>query len=117
MITRQQLRDRDITPHLDVAKKAEAGTLRGLFESGGQEYGAKWSGKLKMVFQSIAIPVVLFYVFILAFTERGHAAEIFFRILRDVAVWGTVVVTLWSGLEYIPRAPRPVSDTAQPPVA
>ena len=92
-------------------------TIRGLFESGGQEYGAKWSGKLKMVFQSIAIPVVLFYVFILAFTERGHAAEVFFRVLRDVAVWGTVIVTLWSGLEYIPRAPRPMSGTAQPPVA
>ncbi len=78
-------------------------TIRGVYESTGQAFGAKWSGKLKMIFQSVAIPVVLFYVFVLAFAERGHWVEVSLRYLRDVAVWGTVIVTLWSGLEYIPR--------------
>ena len=83
-------------------------TIRGMFESTGQAYGAKWSGKLKMTFQSIAIPVVLFYVFILAFVERGEPIELALRILRDVAIWGTVIVTLWSGVEYLPRRPKAV---------
>lgn len=78
-------------------------TIRGLFEGAGEPYGAKWSGKLKMIFQSVAIPVVLFYVFILAFIDRGEPIEIALRWLRDVAVWGTVIVTLWSGWSYIPR--------------
>lgn len=78
-------------------------TIRGVFEGTGQAYGALWSGKLKMVFQSIAIPVVLFYVFMLAFIERGQALEVAFRYVRDIAVWGTVIVTLWSGWAYLPR--------------
>ena len=55
-----------------------------------------------------AIPVVLFYVFILAFVERGEPIELALRILRDVAIWGTVIVTLWSGVEYLPRRPKAV---------
>jgi CDP-diacylglycerol--glycerol-3-phosphate 3-phosphatidyltransferase len=78
-------------------------TIRGMFESTGQAFGAKWGGKQKMTFQSIAIPVVLFYVFMLAVLERGDTFEIALRIVRDVAVWGTVIVTLWSGIEYLPR--------------
>ena len=37
-------------------------SLRGMSESGGQSFGAAFSGKLKMVFQSVTILVILVYV-------------------------------------------------------
>ena len=82
-------------------------TLRGLSEGGGQALGAKWAGKFKMIFQSIAIPVVLVYVIARGWfpdaVAPGTAWELALRILRDIAVWGTVVVTVWSAWSYIPR--------------
>ena len=78
-------------------------TIRGLYESSGRDFGAKWSGKAKMIFQSAAIPIVMVYVFVLGFVPPTHPLEVAFRVLRDVAVWGTVVVTLLSALDYIPR--------------
>ncbi len=87
-------------------------TLRSMSESVGQAMGAKWAGKFKMAFQSIAIPVVLVYVFARAWLDRGENFEVALRILRDVAVWGTVIVTLWSAWEYLPRRGR--RDTGQP---
>ena len=87
-------------------------TIRGLIESGGGDFGAKWSGKAKMIFQSAAIPVVLFYVFLLGFFPPGHWLTTAFRVLRDVAVWGTVAVTLLSALDYIPRRRRRAGTTA-----
>ena len=88
-------------------------TIRGLFESSGQDYSARWSGKMKMIFQSIAVPVVLLYVFALAFIDTGEGLEIALRWLRDVAVWGTVALTLWSAWDYLPR--RAVSSASVEP--
>ncbi len=81
-------------------------TIRGLHESAGVASGAKWAGKFKMVFQSIAIPVVLVYCITRGWLERGETIEVVLRILRDVAVWGTVVVTLWSAWDYLPSLRR-----------
>jgi CDP-diacylglycerol--glycerol-3-phosphate 3-phosphatidyltransferase len=81
-------------------------TIRSLSEGEGQAMGAKWIGKFKMTFQSIAIPIVILYVFSRAWLDRGDTFEIAIRILRDVAVWGTVIVTLWSAWEYLPRRRR-----------
>ncbi len=98
-------------------------TLRGLSEGGGDAMGAKQAGKLKMIFQSIAIPVVLVYVFALGWLERGDALEIALRVLREIAVWGTVVVTLWSGWAYLPgrRSQEPEarsqSDDSEAPLS
>jgi CDP-diacylglycerol--glycerol-3-phosphate 3-phosphatidyltransferase len=77
-------------------------TLRSLSESSGRSFGAAFSGKLKMVFQSVTILVILVYV---NYVEKmspdfEHAARIF----RDVCIWATVVVTILSGLLYMQRA-------------
>lgn len=78
-------------------------TIRGLQEGAGQAAGAKWMGKFKMTFQSITIPLVLLYVFLRAWLDRGETFEVVMRVLRDIAVWGTVIVTLWSAWGYLPR--------------
>ncbi len=77
-------------------------TIRGLSEAGGEAMGAKSAGKLKMIFQSVAIPVVLVYVVSRGWLDRGDGLEIALRVLREIAVWGTVVVTLWSAMAYLP---------------
>lgn len=78
-------------------------TLRSLSESGGEAMGAKTAGKAKMIFQSTAIPVVLVYVVTRGWLDRGDGLEIAMRVLREIAVWGTVVVTLWSAWAYLPE--------------
>ena len=91
-------------------------TLRSIVEGAGGAMGAKWAGKVKMIFQSVAVPLVIFYVFLRGWHARGETVETLFRYLRDFAVWGTVVVTVWSAWDYLPRRiPRPV--TPAPPDA
>ena len=87
-------------------------TIRGLYESSGRDFGAKWSGKAKMIFQSAAVPIVMGYVFVLGFVPPAHWLAVAFRVLRDVAVWGTVLVTLLSALDYIPRRATAAGDNA-----
>jgi len=86
-----------------LARELFVTTLRGLPSAAGGAMGAKRAGKLKMIFQSIAIPVVLVYVISRGWLERGEAIEVPLRVLREVAVWGTVLVTLWSVWDYLPR--------------
>ncbi len=86
-------------------------TIRSLTaDDPGGAMGAKWAGKFKMVFQSIAIPVVLVYVIARGLFPNavapGTAWELGLRILRDIAVWGTVLVTVWSAWSYVPKGRR-----------
>lgn len=78
-------------------------TLRSVAEGSGQSYGAAWSGKLKMVFQCVTIGVILVYA-----NYRPELIKIdqefVARIIRDVCVWGTVIVTILSGLTYLQRS-------------
>jgi CDP-diacylglycerol--glycerol-3-phosphate 3-phosphatidyltransferase len=85
-----------------LARELLVTSLRGSMESSGQAFGAQLSGKLKMGFQSAAIFVILIYV-----NYRGRMSGDVLRaatILRDVAIWGTVIITAISGLLYVQRA-------------
>jgi CDP-diacylglycerol--glycerol-3-phosphate 3-phosphatidyltransferase len=73
-------------------------SFRGLAESRGQKFGAEFSGKLKMVVQSVTILVILVYVNYRGFLGPYHQAAVIFR---DVCIWTTIIVTLWSGLTYL----------------
>ncbi len=73
-------------------------TIRAEMESVGVSFPANVWGKLKMILQSIVVPVVLLLVWIDPL-KHGWAAWI-----RDVLVWSTVIVTAISGLPYITRA-------------
>ncbi len=69
--------------------------IRGELEGLGKEFGSSLSGKLKMILQSIAVPVVLALVWI-GPEERAWAWW-----ARDAIVYLTVAVTILSGLPYI----------------
>jgi CDP-diacylglycerol--glycerol-3-phosphate 3-phosphatidyltransferase len=90
---------------LILARELLVTTLRGVSESSGQEFGAAFSGKLKMVFQSVTILVILVYVNY--FAQKGRIeddAARHFRYFRDFCIGATIVVTVFSGLLYIQRA-------------
>jgi phosphatidylglycerophosphate synthase len=79
-------------------------TLRSIAERGGAEFGAAWSGKLKMAFQSVTILVILAYVNYRGWMLDHPPLEWWARLLRDVCIWGTVVITVVSGVLYVMRA-------------
>lgn len=81
--------------------------LRSFLESRGVAFGAAWSGKVKMVLQSVAIPFVLFYQANLAAAEPGGAwaqAADAFRALTIVLLAATLAVTVGSSVGYVRRA-------------
>jgi CDP-diacylglycerol--glycerol-3-phosphate 3-phosphatidyltransferase len=85
-----------------LARELFVTTLRGLSESGGHSFGAAFSGKLKMVFQSVTILVILVYVnYLKGLTESGYLDWATW--FRDFCIWATVAVTVVSGLLYVRR--------------
>jgi CDP-diacylglycerol---glycerol-3-phosphate 3-phosphatidyltransferase len=81
-------------------------SLRGLAESAGSQFGAVWAGKFKMGFQSGTILVILVYITFLPWMRDHHyeRLEQVTTIFRDIGIWGTVIITLYSGVSYIKRA-------------
>jgi len=81
--------------------------LRSFLESRGVAFGAVWSGKAKMVIQSITIPLVIFYEANLAWvsepTQKGWIAVTVYR-LTIVFLVLTLVATLGSAVGYVRRA-------------
>jgi CDP-diacylglycerol--glycerol-3-phosphate 3-phosphatidyltransferase len=85
-----------------LARELLVTSLRGASESEGEAFGAQLSGKLKMGFQSVAILIILLYVNYR--DQLSSEMEFDFRVLRDIAIWATLVITVISGLLYIQRA-------------
>ena len=80
-------------------------SIRGVMEGLGIDFAAGWSGKWKMVLQSIAAPTALF-VAVNPFALESTV----WTFLRDGFVWAAVVVTVWSALPYLMRARRLVGE-------
>jgi CDP-diacylglycerol--glycerol-3-phosphate 3-phosphatidyltransferase len=79
-------------------------SLRAVLESVGQDFSAKLSGKIKMALQCVAVPLALLSLspeFRESLPDRLSPAE--FDRLRDLVLWLTVAVTVYSGLEYTVR--------------
>ncbi len=89
-----------------LARELLVTSIRGSSEGGGQAFGAAFSGKLKMVFQSVTILVILVYVNYLDRLDRsGHAQlKTIGLYFRDFCIWATVGITVISGLLYVQRA-------------
>src|SRR5579864_785674 len=87
-----------------LARELLVTSFRGLGEGAGQNFGAAFSGKVKMAFQSVTILVILVYVNYFAPKRDIWPAELYLRYFRNACVWGTVAVTVLSGLAYVQRA-------------
>jgi CDP-diacylglycerol--glycerol-3-phosphate 3-phosphatidyltransferase len=84
---------------LILSRELLATSLRGAGEQSGANFGAVFSGKVKMVLQSVTILVILLYV---NYFERAAGdVERYARWARDACIWLTIAVTLFSGWAYI----------------
>lgn len=98
-----------------VAREMFITQLRAFLEQRGTDFSAKWSGKIKMGVQCVAVPLCLLSLSpeFLATWVR-YFAESTLVWMRDVMIWATVVITVYSGLEYSWRAfhilRRPASE-------
>ncbi len=76
-------------------------SIRGVFESRGIDFSASFSGKAKMVVQSVAIPGCLLIAGIWGSQRPDWAGW-----AATLAAWGTTLVTAASAVPYITRAIR-----------
>lgn len=77
--------------------------IRGELEGTGHKFGANVWGKLKMILQSVAVPIVLLIVFLM---DAGIYEGDLLIWPRDILVYSTVIVTVLSGLPYVTGAYR-----------
>jgi phosphatidylglycerophosphate synthase len=77
-------------------------SLRGIAESGGANFGAAMSGKVKMVLQSVTILIILIYINY--FERKGGPVEYWGRMVRDGFIVLTVIFTVLSAMTYVRRA-------------
>jgi len=94
-----------VTPWMVVvilARELLVTSLRGSSEGSGQNFGAQFSGKLKMGLQSFTILIILIYVnYWDQFPSRVEAG---FGVFRDICIWVTLGITVLSGFLYVQRA-------------
>lgn len=83
-----------------LARELLVTSIRGELESTGVKFGANVFGKLKMILQSVAVPLVLGIVMFI----DGRDAPAWAAWTRDVLVYATVMVTVLSGIPYVTRA-------------
>lgn len=78
--------------------------IRGELEGHGVQFGANIFGKLKMVLQSVTIPVILLLVYLLDPTIPPAARSGAIIWVRRIFVYATVIATVLSGIPYVTRA-------------
>jgi len=88
-----------------LARELLVTSIRGVAESAGVAFGASWSGKWKMILQSVVIPVIL--VGVATFDCRPDTVA---RRTIDGLVWITVLVTAWSAWPYMLRGAKALRE-------
>ena len=79
-----------------IARELLVTSIRGVLESMGHKSGAKWSGKIKMIFQSFALPLILLLV--VNCKPELHPGVM---LTINILAWLLLIITVWSGLPYI----------------
>ncbi len=87
-----------------LARELLVTSIRAEVEGRGLNFAATWSGKWKMILQSICVPTVLILMNVRG--EQGHAPGDAAGYAILGMVWVTVAVTAWSAVPYITRGMR-----------
>jgi len=77
-------------------------SLRGFLEQRGADFSASASGKLKMFLQCAAATAALLSMH--PPLQSYALGGVSFTAVRDLLLWGMVIVTVWSGYIYVQRA-------------
>lgn len=91
-----------------VAREMLVTSLRGMVEGAGGDFSARQLGKWKMVLQCVAVAAVLLCLFQV---EPAAWLEWF----RVAAVWSAILLTIYSGLDYVLIAGRAMARSSVPP--
>jgi CDP-diacylglycerol--glycerol-3-phosphate 3-phosphatidyltransferase len=91
---------------LIVTREFVINGLRGFVESRGIDFSASWPGKLKMIAQSTAIPVIFCFGIIGLSWPDWTLLLNGSKVLAIVLIWLAMVLTVYSGVEYISKAVR-----------
>lgn len=86
-----------------LARELLVTSIRGVLEGAGLRAGALFLGKLKMILQSLVVPILLLIVWLdprLPHDPTSH----WLPIVRDALVYATVLITLLSGWPYVTGA-------------
>ena len=82
-----------------LARELFVTSIRGVLEGMGIDFSAGWSGKGKMILQSVTAPVALFVA-----VNPFALDSVVWVAIRDILIWLTIIVTLWSAWPYLSRA-------------
>ena len=82
-----------------LARELLITSLRGLVEQQGGDFSAALPGKIKMIVQSLAVPLILITLAISQTPGEGAARQIILA-----TAWLVTLVTAWSAVPYIARA-------------
>lgn len=85
-----------------VAREMLITTIRSFLEQQGRDFSAKMAGKVKMWLQCVAIPACLLWVILSQRPEPLQPVWLYW--LMVLTVWGTVIITLYSGALYLVAA-------------
>jgi CDP-diacylglycerol--glycerol-3-phosphate 3-phosphatidyltransferase len=77
--------------------------LRSAIEQSGGDFSAKWSGKWKMVFQCVAVGAAMVC---LMYSQSRESVPVWLFWTQLVSAWLAVVITVYSGVEYIVAAAK-----------
>jgi CDP-diacylglycerol--glycerol-3-phosphate 3-phosphatidyltransferase len=88
-----------------VGREMLVTALRGFIEQSGGDFSAQMSGKLKMLFQCIAVGASLLA---LMYGERTLPAWLYWTLLTSV--WLAVITTIYSGIGYLLAAAKYLRD-------
>jgi len=86
-----------------IAREFLITSIRGLAESKGIDFRADWAGKIKMFIQSFTVGAVIMDLAFLSSVAWVH-------MVRDMAIWATVIVTVLSTTTYVIRARKVMVD-------
>lgn len=96
-----------------LARELLVTSLRSFFESRGEDFSASFSGKAKMVAQSVAVPTVLVLISLGSHLTDSDPYHLPRPPMPDwinwsirLTVWATVAITILSAIPYISRASR-----------
>lgn len=84
-----------------LARELLVTSIRGVMEGMGIDFSASWTGKIKMIAQSVSVPVVLFVV---ALAERGSVQEHRAVSINTLIAYVVTGLTVVSALPYVVRA-------------
>lgn len=91
-----------------VGREMLVTSLRGLIESGGGDFSASQLGKWKMVLQCVAVSVVLLCL-------MRVNPDPWLEWFRVAALWSAILLTIYSGLDYVLVAARVLGKSSPSP--